>query len=158
MSLYDIFDSLERGPIGDAIRNSYWLFPAIEAVHLLGLALLGGAVIVVDLRLLGIGLTKKSMSYVVSAARPFLFIALGVMFATGIPLALSEMIKLYYNRSWWVKVSALATVLVFTFALKHPLIHREEKVPRFVLFMLGLVSLALWFTVAGSGRWIGFSS
>ena len=41
-----------RGP-GEFIRTSLWLFPAIECVHLLGLVLLGGAVLVVDLRLLG---------------------------------------------------------------------------------------------------------
>ncbi len=157
MTLYDIFDTLERTPIGDAIRNSYWLFPAIEAVHLIGLALLGGAVIVVDLRLLGLGLTKQSIPRVTASAGPYLLGSLALMFATGIPLALSEMIKLYYNRSFWVKATALVTVIVFTYTLKHPLIRRETT-PRYVLFALGLVSLVLWFTVAGAGRWIGFSS
>ena len=157
MTLYDIFDALERGPIGDTIRNSYWLFPAIEAVHLIGLALLGGAVIVVDLRLLGMGLTRQSIKQVTASASPYLLGGLTIMFATGIPLALSEMIKLYYNRSFWVKVTALTIALVFTYTIKHPLI-RTELAPRVVLFLFGLVSLTLWFTVAGAGRWIGFSS
>lgn len=157
MTLYDIFDMLERGPIGDAIRNSYWLFPAIEAVHLIGLSLLGGAVIIVDLRLIGLGLTKQPIQRVAASASPYLLGSLALMFATGIPLALSEMIKLYYNRSFWVKVTALAIAIVYTYTLKHPLI-RNERTPRYVLFVLGLVSLGLWFTVAGAGRWIGFSS
>lgn len=43
---------------GAAIRDSIWLFPAIEALHLLALALLGGAVLMLDLRLLGAGVAS----------------------------------------------------------------------------------------------------
>jgi len=55
MSLYDVFDAIEQSPIGAGIKNSTWLFPGIEAVHLLALALLGGSVLLLDLRLLGVG-------------------------------------------------------------------------------------------------------
>lgn len=157
MNLYDIFDYLERTPIGEAIRNSHWLFPVIEAFHLIGLVVLGGAVLVVDLRLLGLGLTRQSISRVTNAAKPVLLVGIAMMFGTGIPLALSEMIKLYYNRSFWVKVTTLVVVLIFTFAVKYPLI-RNENTNRFVLFIIGLASMGMWFTVAGAGRWIGFSS
>ena len=43
---------------GLMVRESVWMFPVIEAVHLLGLCMLGGALLVVDLRLLGAGLTS----------------------------------------------------------------------------------------------------
>ena len=46
--------------MGIAIRDSQWLFPVIEAFHLLGLAVIGGAVLVVNLRLLGFGLRRQS--------------------------------------------------------------------------------------------------
>ena len=51
---FDTYDRLEQTWIGNAIRESLWLFPAVEAVHLLSLAMLGGAVLVVDLRLFGV--------------------------------------------------------------------------------------------------------
>ena len=54
MSLLSFFMWCENSAIGDAIRNSKWLFPFIEAIHLLGLAIIGGAVLVVDLRLFGV--------------------------------------------------------------------------------------------------------
>ena len=47
MTAFEIFDRLEQTAIGEAIRNSSWLFPVVEAVHLVGLALLGGAVLLV---------------------------------------------------------------------------------------------------------------
>ncbi|MYD44556.1 MAG: hypothetical protein F4W90_11790 [Gammaproteobacteria bacterium] len=156
MTLLDIFTRLEEMWIGEAIRTSYWLFPFIEAIHLVGLALLGGTVLVVDFRLLGITLRSQSMQVVLRNTRPYFLLALGTMFATGIPLALSEMIKLYYNFSWWVKVSALGLAILFTFLVRDPLVRRGEA-PRMAMGCIALVSLALWFTVAGAGRWIGFS-
>ena len=155
MTWVERFDALERGPVGMAIRESLWLFPAIEAVHLLGLALLGGAVLMVDLRLLGVGLNRRAPALVVADAKPWLLLAIGVMFATGVPLFLSEAVKCFYNYSFWVKMIALPIALVFTFAVKHPLARRNP--PRAVAALMGLASIAVWFTVAAAGRWIGFS-
>ena len=154
--LLELFQSLEQMAVGDAIRNSLWLFPVIEAVHLVGLAILGGTVLVVDLRLLQVTLRRQSEAYVLRQARPYFIFALLLLIATGVPLALSEMIKLYYNYSFWVKMIALACALVFTFLIRNP-IAVQPRMPRPVLMVLGLVSFGLWLTVAAAGRWIGFS-
>ena len=156
MSLLDIFESLEEMWLGEAIRTSYWLFPFIEAIHLVGLALLGGTILVVDLRLVGVTLRSLPTSKVLRSARPYFLLALVTMFATGIPLALSEMIKLYYNFSWWVKVSALGLAILFTFFVRDRIAQNDES-SRVALVLAGLISIGLWFTVAGAGRWIGFS-
>ena len=156
MTLLDVFQRLEEMWIGEAIRTSYWLFPFIEAIHLVGLALLGGTVLVVDLRLLGLTLRSRSANQVLLNARPYFVLALLTMFATGIPLALSEMIKLYYNFSWWVKISTLGIAILFTFFVRNPIVLRENA-SNVTLAFVGLVSMVLWFTVAGAGRWIGFS-
>ena len=64
-------------------------------------------------------------------------------------------LKCYYNYSFWVKMSALAIGLLYTFLIKHPVI-RRGAVPT-VRAGLGILSLGVWLTVAGAGRWIGFS-
>ena len=153
---FDVFDRLEQTAVGQAIRESLWYFPAVEAVHLLGLALLGGALLVVDLRLLGLGFRTQSTAAVARAARPWLLLALALMFVTGIPLFLSEAIKCYYNTSFWVKMSALLAGLVFTFAVRN----RVAMAPRAgtaVKATAGVVNLGVWVVVAAAGRWIGFS-
>ena len=156
MSLLDTFEYLEGLWLGEVIRNSYWLFPFIEAIHLVGLALLGGTVLVTDLRLLGLTLRQQPVERVVRNARPYFVLALTTMFLTGIPLALSEMIKLYYNFSWWVKISTLGVAILFTFFIRDRFA-LNELTSRYALAIVALISLALWFTVAGAGRWIGFS-
>ena len=154
MSLYHQFEALEATPVGDGIKNSVWLFPAIEAVHLLALALLGGAILMLDLRLLGLGLSGQPASSVERDTRPWLIGALVVMVVTGSLLGVSEALKLYDKQAFWVKMIALACALVFTFAVKTPLVRRG---PGWMARPLGAVSLALWLTVAIAGRWIGFS-
>ncbi len=156
VDLYALFESFEQTPIGDGIKQSVWIFPAIEAVHLLALALLGGAVLMLDLRLLGIGLTTQSPSVIERQTRPWLIGAVSVMIATGIPLFLSEALKLYDKEAFWVKMSALIVVLVYTFAVHGPFARRDPALGALSRTIAG-VSIALWLMVAIAGRWIGFS-
>ena len=155
--LEPFFRWCESTLVGQAVANSVWAFPILEAVHLLGLCLLGGALLVVDLRMLGVGLTGQPVSRLARHARPWLVAALVVMVATGIPLFLSEAIKAYYNTSFWVKMSTLPVALGFTFGVRERVARNEGMAPGPRCKVIGAVSLALWFTVAAAGRWIGFS-
>src|SRR5215467_168908 len=125
MNLYSAFRSIEASALGLAIKQSLWLFPAIEAVHLVALAILGGALLMLDLRLLGAGLTLKSVSSVERDARPWLIGALATMIATGTLIGVSEALKLYDRDAFWVKMAALAAAILFTFAVKLPMAHRD---------------------------------
>ena len=154
--LFNFFDQLEQSFIGEAIRNSIWMFPVIEAFHLIGLAILGGSILVGDLRLLGLLLSTKPINYVISQTTLILKIGLIILVSTGIPLFLSEAIKCYYSRAFWIKMSALLIGLVFLFSIRNPMglsaVEGNTK-----LKLIGFTSISIWAIVAGSGRWIGFS-
>ena len=91
--LLPFFEWCESLWLGQFIVNSNWLFPVIEAVHLLALSVLGGLVLVVDLRLMGLGLKSRSAAELWRAARPWMIGAVAAMVVTGVPLFLSEPIK-----------------------------------------------------------------
>ena len=154
--LFNFFDQLEQSFIGEAIRNSIWMFPVIEAFHLIGLAILGGSILVGDLRLLGLLLSTKPINYVISQTTLILKLGLIILVSTGIPLFLSEAIKCYYSRAFWIKMSALLMGLVFLFFIRNPMglsaVEGNTK-----LKLIGFTSISIWAIVAGSGRWIGFS-
>lgn len=120
------------------------------------MAMLGGAVLMLDLRLLGAGLIAQSTATLERQTRPWLIGAIGVMIASGVPLALSEAVKLYGNEAFWVKMGALLVVLVFTFAVRNRIARRDPAVGT-LSRAIALISIALWLTVAIAGRWIGFS-
>jgi hypothetical protein len=158
MSLLPFFEWCYQTTIGTGIRGSTWLFPVIEAVHLLALGLTAGAVLIVNLRLLGVGLIKAPAEQVWRAAEPWLIGGVIVMFVSGIPLFLSESIKCYYSFAFWVKMTSLFLVLVFTFTVyRH--VSRADLTPERagLARLMAVISLALWFGVAWGGRWIGFS-
>lgn len=155
--LEPFFRWCESTAIGTAVRDSVWAFPILEAVHLLGLCMLGGALLVVDLRLLGAGLTSQPVARLARHARRWLITALAILIATGVPLFLSEAIKAYYNTSFWVKMCTLPIALAFTFSVRERVARLEDGEPGVRGKVVGAVSLALWFTVAAAGRWIGFS-
>ena len=154
--LFNFFDQLEQSFIGEAIRNSIWMFPVIEAFHLIGLAILGGSILVGDLRLLGLLLSTKPINYVISQTTLILKLGLIILVSTGIPLFLSEAIKCYYSRAFWIKMSALLIGLVFLFFIRNPMglsaVEGNAK-----LKLIGFTSISIWAIVAGSGPWIGFS-
>ena len=158
MSLLPFFEWCENTAIGEAIRNSVWLFPVIEAFHLVALALIGGAVLLVNMRLLGLVLGGRAVSELARDAHPWFLGGLLVMFASGVPLFLSEAIKCYYSVPFWVKMSALLAVLVFTFAVHRRVTLADAGgVEPLHGKLVAVVSLVLWAAVGWGGRWIGFS-
>ena len=156
--LLPFFQWCESLWIGQFVVGSNWLFPVIESVHLLGLALLGGAIFLVDLRLLGLGLKDRAVSELARDARPWMIAGLVAMVVTGLPLFLSEPIKCYYSTAFWIKMTTLPIALTFAFtvrsrvALAEPVRSSARRQQ-----LVGALSMALWFTVAAAGRWIGFS-
>jgi hypothetical protein len=158
MSLLPFFEWGYETTIGEAIRDSTWLFPVIEACHLLGLGLTVGAVLIVDLRLLGVGLSRQPVAQLSANTEPWLLASLTLMVASGSLLFLSEAIKCYHSFPFWVKMTSLFLVLLFTFTIRRRVTRTGLASGRPLLGRLtALVSLGLWFGVAWGGRWIGFS-
>jgi hypothetical protein len=158
MSLLTFFQWCEASGIGETIRKSSWLFPVIEAIHLLGLGVIGGAVLVVDLRLLGLGLRRQSAAQLTRDAQPWLVGSLVLMIITGGLLFLSEAIKCYYHDAFWFKMSCLFLAIVFTFTIQRKVTMTEEtRLSPVWSKVVAIVSVLLWAGVGIGGRWIGFS-
>jgi hypothetical protein len=156
--MLSFFQWCYQTPVGEGIRESTWLFPVIEAFHLLGLGLTVGAVLLVDLRLLGFGLVKQPVAQLAASAEPWLLGGLGLMFASGIPLFVSEAIKCYNSFPFWVKMTSLFLVLLFTFTIHRRVTQARGDTSSLLPGRLtAIISLCLWFGVAWGGRWIGFS-
>ena len=67
-------------------------------------------------------------------------------------------LKLYYNEMFWAKMTALAVGVAFVYFVRKPLLSMPHDALRpGVVKLIAITSIAIWFTVAASGRWIGFS-
>lgn len=152
--LLPFFQWCQDTALGVAIRESVWMFPIIEAVHLLALALIGGAVLVVDLRLAGLVLRHQPASAIARDAEPWLIGSLAVMIVTGVLLFMSEALKCYYSPPFWLKMAFLAIAVAFTFTLRRRVAERATR--RWLMTAAAVVSVLLWAGVGLMGRGIGF--
>ncbi|HJL95379.1 MAG TPA: DUF6644 family protein [SAR86 cluster bacterium] len=152
--LIDIFYFLEDTFIGDYIRSSTWLFPVIESFHLIGLGILGGSVVLMDFKLMKLIFRNTSNIYILEQTKNFFIVGLSLLIITGVPLFLSEAVKCYYSRAFWIKIISLVMGVLFVYFVRNPLIVKKEGT---ILILIGFVSFSIWTVVAASGRWIGFS-
>ena len=155
MTLLEIFYWLEYTPLLVEMRASPWLFPVIATIHLFGLVIIGGSVLVVNLRLLGLGLSQQPATRLARDTEPLLLVGIAIMLATGSLLFLCFATKYYYLTPFWVKLASLIAVLIFTFTI-HRRVARNEERTTAAGRIVALTSLSLWTSIALGGRLIGF--
>jgi hypothetical protein len=147
--------------MGSSIRESLWLFPAIETVHLLGMAVLVAAVAAFDLRLLGWTFRHSRVTDLALRLLPWAWAAFAVQVVTGVLLFSSEAVKIYGNPAFRLKLLLIllagVQALLFQFtAYRHlPAWDNRNTLP-FAAKLSGAVSLLLWIAIVAAGRFIGF--
>ncbi len=143
--------------LAEAIRDSPWIFPTLEIVHLLGLAVLGGTILIVDLRLLGIGLKQLSSAQLAAQLAPWTRAALAAMVTSGALMFTSEAMDCYNSQPFRVKMALLLAAATFMFTVRQRVIRSGTGASSSWMERLtGVTSLGLWTGVAAAGRTIAF--
>lgn len=138
------------------MRESTWGFAVVEMVHLLGMAVLGGVVLIVDLRLLGLVLRGQPPQRLARDLSPLLTGSLIVMAISGVMLVSEETLKCYYSPAFRWKMALFAIALAFYFTLHRKLLNAGgEETPGLLAKLAAGVSLGLWLGVGVAGRAIG---
>ena len=158
LNLLPFIEWVAASPLSKAISTSTWAFAVIESIHLLALSVIGGAVLIVDLKLLGYGVRTQTLPEVARDAQKWFLGSWTVMIVTGLLLFWSEPQKLYYSTPFAVKMACLLLGTIFALTVRRKVtLAGENRVPPIVMKLVALVSLTLWFGVGAGGRWIGFS-
>jgi len=161
MPFHSFFQWCDSTALGSTIRDSRFLFPIIESIHILALAVLLGSVIIVSLRLLGFGMTQRPAREVYNTVSGLRNRALATMLVTGFMLFCSEANKCYENPPFWAKMIMLLLAIVFQYTVVRSVSRRDFTTGRFQAGrvragMAACLSLLLWFGVGAAGRAIGF--
>jgi hypothetical protein len=142
--------------ISQIIRNSTYIFPVVEVLHLFGLTLLLGSVTVVDMRMLGVGMRRQSVSELASALAPWSVGAAILTIVSGILLFLSEAMKCYGNTAFPYKMWFLLGGIILYFLTQRRITSPTSRVSPGLLKVIAVLSLILWYGVAIAGRAIAF--
>ena len=155
--LLPFFEWCDGLAISQAYRDSTYLFPVTQALHLLAVTIFVGAIVIGDLRMLGWGPVGQSRASIARSAQRILLWAGLAVLVTGIPQFTTN--ALTYHRSWLFvfKMYLLAAALLFTVTVRQRVsVADDGRLPSWVPKAVGAVSLALWIGVTISGRLITY--
>lgn len=151
---------LEQTSPGASVRQSLWLFPAIETLHLVGMAAVLATIGTFDLRLMGAILRGQSVSGLGRRLLPWAWTAFALQVITGGLLFASEAARMVVNPAFRLKILLIILAgvhaLIFHFVARRKMPEWTSATPPLAARIAGLASLLLWIGVVAAGRWIGF--
>ena len=161
MSILPLLHWIQDTQSSTAIRESLLVFPILEGIHLLGLALMMAPVMMFDLRLVGVIWPGDAASKVKRQFLPITFFGFSVMIATGSLLFWSEPVRCWESGYFRVKVVLLAlaglNALVFHSTLDRHISDWDTAAPPPSRARLaGVMSLTLWTCVIFAGRYTAY--
>ncbi len=163
MDITAVLQWLEMTGLATRIRASFYIFPLLESIHVIGLALVFGTIAVIDLRLLGLASTQRSFRRMASDILKWTWAAFALTALTGSLMFITNARVYYHNFYFRTKMVLLVlaglNMLVFELTAGRT-VHRWEKdrsappVGRAV----AALSLVMWIAIICMGRIIGFTT
>jgi hypothetical protein len=162
MFLLSICQWLDTTRLNTAMRQSNWAFPALDTIHTLGIVLVAGTIVLVDLRLLGLSMRRVPVAQLVARIVPATLWGFLLMMVSGGLLFSSEAVKMYHSPAFRIKMLLLAlaglNAIIF-----HRTVYRDVAnwdpgsvvPPRARL--AGLLSLIFWIGIIAAGRAIAYA-
>jgi uncharacterized membrane protein len=141
---------------GSWFKHAQWFFAIDETLHIMTLGMLIGTLLIVDLRLLGFGMRRQSASELAKYLAPWTLVGVALMIITGVPLFMSEAVKLSRSSPFFYKIMFLLCAVTLHFTL-----HRKATAPSTTPGsglgkLAAALSLICWLGVALAGRAIAF--
>ncbi|MFT3906857.1 MAG: hypothetical protein QM718_11175 [Steroidobacteraceae bacterium] len=154
---------LAATPASIFISGHLWMTPAIQSVHILGIACLMGSALMINLRLLGWAARDQSLRAVEQRYAVWLWSAAAVLLVTGSLLVIGEPARELLNFLFLTKMLLVSIVLLLTWFMQRRLSHRADaweanERSRLGARLLGGGSLFLWVAIISAGRWIAYIS
>jgi hypothetical protein len=158
---YAFFQWLTQTYIGRTMQGNAYLFPTVEALHIMGSVVLVASTSILSLRLAGLFLTEVPVSKLARQFLPWAWLGFGAQVVTGTLLFMSEATQAYANVIFQVKM-ALIVLAGINALIFHRTVYRRVKTwelsnPPFSAKFAGYVSIAIWFAVIAAGRWLNSS-
>ena len=162
MSANSIWADIEQSAFGSTIASSEWMFPTIETVHVIAIVSVIGAIVAMDLRLLGLTSMKRTVSAVAADTIPLTWVAFALAVITGLLLFVSKATSYMANPYFLWKMGIMAFAGL-NMAVFHRMTARNmadwdapgAAVPT-AAKVSGLLSLACWAMLlrASSPAWV----
>lgn len=142
-------------------QHNAWAIPAIQSIHIVGIAMVMGSVLLIDLRILGWAGMDQTLRQATRRFGPWLTSALWLLLATGILMVVGEPVRELITVSFWVKMALVVVgaviALIFQAALRrHDQQWETALVARPSVKALAILTFLIWACVIVLGRLIAY--
>jgi hypothetical protein len=158
-----LLQSIEASRLATTIRESLLLFPLLESIHVIGLSLVFGTIVIIDLRLLGAASSERPFKRMASDTLKWTWAAFALTALTGSLMFITNASVYYHNFYFRSKMLLLilAGVNMLSFELTlgrtaHRWDNARSAPP--AGRVVAVLSLAIWMSVIFAGRLIGFTT
>jgi hypothetical protein len=162
MSMIATLTWLQDQSLPTQIRESDWMFPTIETVHVFALVLVVGSILTVDLRLLNLVNRERPFRQLAGEMLPWTWAAFAVAALAGSMMFSSKAVTYWGNIPFRIKMVCLLfaamNMLTFQFLGSRRVADWDTGRPPAAARLAGLLSLLLWTAIVATGRWIGFTT
>jgi len=144
-----------QNAVADVLNNTEWAFPLAECLHIGGFAVGIGSIVLVDFRMLNLGLRRETAARIVKYTEPWTLVALLFVIFSGAALFLSQPDVYLINQIFPLKMYLLIAALIYNFTV-HRRVATMENPPPVVTKLVAIVSLLLWVSIVFGGIFTGF--
>jgi hypothetical protein len=161
-ALRSLFEWVDTFPSSVAIRESFVLFPTLLTIHVVGMVLFAGLVIMMDLRMLGVGNMRTPFSVVQRRLFPWQVTGMVLSASSGLALVYGQPMRYYVNIFFWIKSAMMVVAAVNALAFHYSTylsVAKWDSSPRMPLWarVAAVMSLVLWASVVMSGRLMAYN-
>jgi uncharacterized protein DUF6644 len=161
MSILQICEWIANTSVSVGIRESIWTYPIIESVHVLGLTLFLGLLLLWDTRLLGLVLRRVPVSSLWRQLFPWIAFGATIITISGTLLFWSDPVKFYGNVFFRINLLALAlaaaNALAYHLGIERKLVEWDTAATPRAAKIAGATSIAVWTVVVVVGRLIAYN-
>lgn len=161
MTIDDAIQSIYRSTVSSSIRDTSWVIPFVQSVHICAIAVVVGSALMTELRLAGIVAADETPYVVIRRYLPWMWSALAVLLATGLLMAIGEPERVLANRVFWFKMMLVLVGVSLSLLFRRPLLDPQRSVHHggsaVAMKLVAWVLLVLWVAVIFSGRWIAYA-
>lgn len=162
MPLYSVFEWVDNLDSSWELRGSQYLWSWIVVAHVVSVSMFAGLVVMMDLRLLGIGNMRTPFSQVQRSLFPWQMVGMALSVGTGLVLLFAQPMSYYDNIFFWIKMVMMAVAGANALAF-HYITYASvaawdaSRIPPFGAKLAGVLGMVLWAGVIVSGRLIPYN-
>jgi hypothetical protein len=155
-------DWISNTAISNLFQNQLWVIPTSQSIHIVCVSVVFGCAVMISLRVLGLGITGRSVSQLTTTLVPWMYRALVVLLLTGAVQTIAEPLRQFVTPAFWWKMFMIICVVILTTWFARAVRRNAAKWDAAPMRpasakLFALVSLGLWIGIIFCGRFIGYT-